>query len=629
MTAVGIPSTPQAGVQAKTARFNAPGWQSWILLAVLVLATVAVYYPAASHPFANYDDDAYVTRNSAIQSGLNWQTAQWAFTTYYEANWHPVTWLSHALDCQLFELDPAGHHEMNLLLHCCNVLLLFWVLWRATGYPGRSLMVAALFALHPINVESVAWVAERKNVLSMFFFLLALGAYGWYARKPRAGRMGIVILLYALALMAKPQVITFPCVLVLWDYWPLRRMLAPDATSSSGTHNVQPSPARSIRQLLWEKVPLLALSAASAILTMQAQFGGNAETYFPKYIRLGNAVLAYGKYIAKAVWPSPLTLLYPHPGYSLSWWQVGASLLFLLAVTAYVAQHWRSQRYLPVGWLWFLGTLVPMIGLVQVGVQAMADRYAYLPFIGLFIMICWWAADWSEERRIPQRLVVGASLVVLLALAVVARHQLNYWHDNQGLWAHALEVTTDNHVAEDNYGGSLLDLGEMEQAIPHFYRALAIWPGDTTAALNVGFYEAKHGNYATALEYYQKVVSRTTKPSLRAKAYMNMGYAYRELHDYSQSRDNLKMAVELDPKNGEAWTFLGVAAQRCGDFDLAVQAYRQGMRLRPTAWGYLLLSQALEQSGNPDEARVTRRKAEGMSLDFDKTQQDAASALSH
>ncbi len=625
----GVSSAPASGVQAKTDMLMSSGRQIGILVAVLVIATIAVYYPVASHPFANYDDDGYVTKNSAIQSGLNGETIQWAFTTYYEANWHPITWLSHALDCQLFELNPAGHHEMNLLLHCCNVLLLFWVLWRATGYAGRSLMVAALFALHPINVESVAWVAERKNVLSMFFFLLALGAYGWYARKPRGGRMGVVILLYALALMAKPQVITFPCVLLLWDYWPLRRVAMPDGAPSSVAHDIPPYPAKSIGQLLWEKVPFFALSLASAVVTMQAQFGGYAETYFPKYIRLGNAVLAYGKYIAKTFWPSGLAVLYPHPGYTLSWWQVAASLLLLLAISVYVARHWRDRRYLVVGWLWFLGTLIPMIGLVQVGVQAMADRYAYLPLIGLFIMICWWVGDWSQSRRVSQRLLASACVVVLLALAVVTRHQLDYWQDNLRLWTHALEVTTDSYVAEDNYGGALLDLGQLEEALPHFQRALAIWPGDTTAALNVGFYEAKHRNYARAIEYYQQVVKHTTKPSLRAKAYLNMGYAYRDLHDYGQARDNLKMAVQLDPQNGEAWTFLGVTAQRSGDLDLAIQAYRQGMQLKPTSWGYLLLSQALEQSGHPDEARAARKKAEGMTLFFDKTEQDANTALSH
>jgi tetratricopeptide (TPR) repeat protein len=603
--------------------------QMWVLAVVLVLATIAVYYPVGSHPFANYDDDAYVTKNSAIQSGLNAETVKWAFTTYYEANWHPMTWLSHALDCQLFELNPAGHHDMNLLLHCCNVLLLFGVLWRTTGYPGRSLMVAALFALHPINVESVAWVAERKNVLSMFFFLLALGAYGWYARKPRPGRYSMVMLLYALALMAKPQVITFPCVLLLWDYWPLRRMWASDPVASSGTQDVPPGQPASMPQLLWEKVPFLALSSASAIVTMQAQFRGHAETYFPKYIRLGNAVLAFGRYIGKAFWPSPLAVLYPHPGYSLPWWQAGVSLLLLLAVTAYVAKNWRSKRYLAVGWLWFLGTLVPMIGLVQVGMQAMADRYAYLPFIGLFIMITWTVADWGESHRLPQRALAGASVVVLLALGVVTRHQLNYWDNNLGLWSHTLQVTTNNHVAEDNYGGALLDLGELEQAIPHFYRALDIWPRDSTAALNVGFYEAKHGNYATAVEYYQKALNETSAQRIKAKAYMNLGYAYRELKEYDLARDNLKMAVVLDPRNGEAWIFLGVAAQRSGDLDLAVQAYKQGMKLKPTAWACVLLSQALEQSGHPDEARAAFKKAEGMSLDFDKTQHDAAAALAH
>src|ERR1039458_6874004 len=564
-----------------------------LLAAVLIAATVAVYYPVGSHPFANYDDDVYVSKNLAIQSGLNWQTVQWAFTTHEAANWHPLTWLSHALDYELFELDPAGHHDVSLLLHCGNVWLLFWVLWRATGYPGRSVMVAGLFALHPINVQSVAWIAERKNLLSMFFFLLALGAYGWYARQPRAGRYGVVMLCYALALMAKPQVITFPCVLLLWDYWPLGRIRPADRLSASEP-DTPARPARSASQLLWEKAPFLALSVASAVLTIRAQFGGHAEAHFPWQLRLGNAILAYGRYIGKAFWPSPLAVVYPHPGYAIRWWQVALCFLFLLAVTAWVAQNWRTRRYLAVGWLWFLGTLVPMIGLVQVGTQAMADRYAYLPFVGLFIMICWTVADWSRQHNLSRRLTAGVSILVLLALGVVSRHQLDYWQTNLGLWIHTLQVTTNNHVAEDDLGGALLDMGKLEQAIPHFYRALAIWPHDSTAAMNIGFYQQQRENYAEAIDWYKQVLSETTSDRLRAKAYLNMGYAYRDLHEYPESRDSLNRAVEFDPRNGEAWTYLGVAAQRSGDLALAVRAYTEGMKLKPTDWGYVLLAQALE-----------------------------------
>ena len=383
---------------------------------LLAVATLAFYYPVHGHPFVNYDDSLYVTDNLQVQSGISWDTVTWAFTTFDVGTWHPLTWLSHALDCQLFQLNPAGHHDVNLLLHVMNAVLLFWVLLRATGYAGRSFMVAALFALHPINVESVAWIAERKNPLSLLFFLLALGAYRWYAREPRVGRYVAVALLYALGLLAKPQVITFPFVLLLWDYWPLRRMFAssPELNSGTATHAV--IPPRNLSWLVLEKLPLFALSAASAFMTMKAQRAGADKVWYPLSIRLGNAIVSYAKYLRDAVWPSRLAVFYPHPGNSLRGWQVGAALLLLLVITALVIE--LGHRYLTVGWLWFLGTMVPMIGLEGVGyqgMQGMADRYAYLPFIGLFIMICWGVSEWAEQRHISTAWLAGLSFAVLLS----------------------------------------------------------------------------------------------------------------------------------------------------------------------------------------------------------------------
>jgi len=380
---------------------------------LLVLLCFAVYYPARTHPFVNYDDNLYVTDNDQVKNGLTWETVTWAFTTYEAGNWHPLTWLSHAWDFQLYGMDPAGHHQTNLLLHTLNGLLVFWVLLTATGHPGRSFMVAALFVVHPINIEPVVWVAERKTVLSMTFFLLALGAYGWYAAKPRVDRYLLVALLFALGLMAKPQVITFPFVLLLWDYWPLERLavrFSPFALrqNSSGGIRAKSEERHETRHysptaLGLEKLPLLAIAAASAAITMKAQRTANAVLSLgavPLSIRLSNAIVAYVRYLGKAFWPVNLAPMYPHPGSSLPAWQVYGALLLLLAITLWVVEQ-RRRRYPLVGWLWFLGTLVPMIGLVQVGRQAMADRYAYLPLLGIFIMVCWGIADWVEERRAP------------------------------------------------------------------------------------------------------------------------------------------------------------------------------------------------------------------------------------
>ncbi len=370
-----------------------PHKQIVLLGLLLVIATMAVYYPVHAQPFANFDDADYVFDNFHVRSGLNWETVRWAFVTRDAANWHPLTWLSHALDAQIFGIDPAGPHDVNVLFHLLNALLLFWVLQQATGYIGRSWMVAALFALHPINVESVVWIAERKNLLSMFFLLLTLIAYRWYAHEPRDSRYVVVAVLFAMGLMSKPQVITLPFVLLLWDYWPLQRFSFADDEPPVPMGAEPAIPRKPLSYLIWEKVPLLGLCAASAVLTMRAQQAGGATSSYALSIRLENAIVSYARYLENAFWPLRLSVFYPYPGNSLKAWQVGGAFLLLLAVSIGVI-YARRNRYLPVGWFWFLGTLVPMIGLVQVGTQAMADRYAYLPLVGLFLMICWGTADW-------------------------------------------------------------------------------------------------------------------------------------------------------------------------------------------------------------------------------------------
>jgi hypothetical protein len=504
-----------------------------------VVATLALYYPVSHHPFVNYDDTVYVTNNSHVQAGLDWDTVKWAFTTYDEANWHPLTWLSHALDYQLFEQNPAGHHDVNLLLHVLNVLLLFWVLQQATGFAGRSFMVAALFALHPINVQTVAWVAERKNLLSVLFFLLALGAYRWYAREPRAGRYAVVALLFALGLMAKPQVITLPCVLLLWDYWPLRRMFAPAREPSAGA--ILP---KSFYSLVEEKFPLFAIAGVNAFITMQAQGRGGARNWFPLVIRLSNAIVSYVRYVGKAFWPSRLALFYPHPATSLKIWQVLAALVFLLAVTTFIIIQ-RRYRYLPVGWFWVVGTLVPMIGLVQVGVQAMADRYAYLPFIGLFLMICWGVAEWSEQRHISPAALAGVSVAVLLALTVVARIQLGHWRDNVTLWSHTIQVTGPNYIAENSLGVALQHEGEEEEAITHYRAAVAINPDDAASNLNVAEYDRLHGNLLACIERCKKVPAMTQLSFQKAQAFAKMALAYQALGDNIHERECEQEAEKL------------------------------------------------------------------------------------
>ena len=515
---------------------------------VLLLATFALYYPVHNHPFLHYDDADYVTENPQVQWGLRPATVVWAFTTYSASNWHPLTWLSHALDYQLFGLDPAGHHDVNVVLHAIDAVLLFWVLLQATGFAGRSFMVAALFALHPINVESVAWVAERKNVLSMMFFLLALGAYGWYVQRPRAGRYTAVAALFALGLMAKPQVITLPFVLLLWDYWPLERLafrpslfaLRQKAGAGILTNN-EHRKANSKTRLLLEKLPLFFMAGMSAVITMRAQV--HSRNWFPRSDRVGNAVLAYGLYLKKAVWPTKLALLYPHPGASLSWAHVAFAALSLATITALVLVLGRRHRYLAVGWFWFLGTLVPMLGVVQVGVQAMADRYAYLSFIGLFIMICWGAAEWADRQSLPAWLLPAAGTLCLLALASVSRQQIDYWESDIAIWRHTLEVTSKNWVAESQLGGALAISGQVAEGVRHFNNALALNPEDTNSNMGLAVYDIRQNDYRDALLRLKIVAQdKNLSPTSLVPVYTRMAKCYQELGDSTHAQEYLAKA---------------------------------------------------------------------------------------
>ncbi len=422
-----------------------------VLSGLLGAATVVIYLPVVGHSFIVLDDHDYVTGNQHVQGGLSWSTIKWAFTSTEAANWHPLTWLSHALDCQFFALNPAGHHLDNVLIHAVNGALLFLLLAWVTKRVGPSLLVAALFALHPINVESVAWVAERKNVLSTFFFFLAIGAYGWYARKASWRRYLAVAALFAAGLMAKPMVITLPFVLLLLDYWPLERI----ADGENGAAAANGIPKAGLGRLLLEKAPLLFFSAASAWITLKAQHSVvRTIEEFSFAARIENAMVSYALYLWKMLWPAQLAL-YPHAVSTPPAWHWILSAAVLIGVTAVVAVY-RRKRYLAVGWLWFLGTLIPVIGLVQVGEFAMADRYGYVPLIGIFVMVAWSVADWADEKKIRTAWRVVPAAGVLLALAWVSHRQMSYWKSDYDLWSHALAVE-ENPFAENAVGVALLN----------------------------------------------------------------------------------------------------------------------------------------------------------------------------
>ncbi len=534
-----------ATVSAAKGKSSLPWAKAIGFSVVLAIATSLLYLPIVHHPFANIDDQGYIYENLQVQEGLTWPTIKWAARSFEDNNWHPLTWISIALDCQMFGIDPAGHHAMNIVYHALNAVVLFWVLLLATGFAGRSFMVAALFALHPMNVEPVAWTAERKTVLSILFFLLALGAYRWYARRPGIARYCVVAALFALGLMAKPQIITLPCVLLLWDYWPLRRMFA-DAPAAEDDPLAALAP-RGFRWLVMEKVPLLVLCAGSALATIKAQHVVHVQEWqYSAWIRTGNCIVAYVRYIGKAICPSHLSIMYLHPGNSLRVWQVAVCALVLLTITSVVVVT-RRYRYLPVGWFWFLGTLVPTIGLIQVGGQAMADRYAYLSFLGLFLMACWGLAEWARRAHLPKAALPAFSIAVLLALTVVTHRQIGYWKDNLILWTHASQVTRNNWMADDMVAGLLSNQGRRDEAIAYYRTALALSPGDSAANLALAIYEQNRGNPPEAVRRYKLALRgmEYEDPLEQAKAYQNLAVAYRDLGDTANAAECLRRAARL------------------------------------------------------------------------------------
>jgi tetratricopeptide (TPR) repeat protein len=596
-----------------------PRKRNLVICILLAVATLALYSPAIGHPFIfNYDDDCYVINNPHVQAGVVWKTVTWALASTECSNWHPLTWLSHALDGELYGQNPAGHHVTNVLLHVLNVVLLFLLLARATGAVGRSALVAALFASHPLNVESVAWVAERKNVLSTLFFLLALAAYGWYARKPTGKRYVVLATLFVLGLASKPMVITLPCVLLLLDFWPLRRIQGWEPLSqgrlgsSKADKHGPPIPlspeetAFSVPQarfwwLVLEKLPLFALSAAAGAVTIFAQRkNGSMRLLLPLGVRLENAIYAYAMYVWKTFWPMRLAVFYPHPGAKLAVWRVGLAALFLLFVSALAWQQRRPRPYLLTGWLWFLGTLVPVIGLVQVGEQAMADRYTYIPLIGIFLMAVWGAADLADRRQLSFRSRMKPAAVVLVILALFTSDQIRYWRSADDLWAHTVDVTKDNFVGEENLGAALLVSDRAAEALPHLQRAVLIKPQDPAGHLTLAGVLAVNGRTRDAIAEYETAIPRVSDPKMRAVACETLGRLYSQVGNYSKARASYQQALQIDPQRTSAKEGLAKV-----EFSDAIRNVAES----PSGETYLRLGQVFQQAGHVPEARAAYKQA--------------------
>jgi len=594
--------------------FASPRKKKFVLSLLLVAVTLWVYAPLRNYPFIDYDDNLYVTQNIPVESGLNWKSVRWAFTTVEAANYHPVTWLSHELDVQLFGLNPAGHHLASILLHSLNTVLLFLLLARATGSIWRSLVVATLFAVHPLNVQSVAWISERKNLLCTMFGLGAFWAYARYAARPNWKRYATLLAPFILGLLSKPMLVTLPFALLLLDYWPLNRFPAV-FYENNGAQECKDRiglPRTTIRQLVAEKIPLLALAGASCWITYRAQrlFGGmEAQLKFPLPYRLGNAVYSYADYLYKTCWPRRLAIFYPHPGASLAAWEIALAGLLLVFVSVVSARAYR-RSYFIVGWLWYLGTLVPVIGLMQAGAQARADRYVYFPLWGVFILVVWSLADLARGHN-SRRALASVGVLAVAALSWQARIQLAYWQNSATLFARALEITPDNnYISHANLGSALKDMGKYEEAVPHFQYVLEHFPEAAAVRNDFGTDLLLEGKPREAAQQYAQAFSSAVGSApLQGAIAGNLAMAQERTGDVQRALASYQEALRLDPLLYNAHVGLGLLFYREGRMADAVSHLEASIRILPTPLAYYGLGQALEKQNRLPEAAEAYRSA--------------------
>jgi len=610
--------------------------------ALLALMTVVVYWPATVCDFINYDDNLYVTSNLNVQNGLTLGNFQWAFLNPVAWNWHPVTILSHMFDCQLFGLEPWGHHLTSILLHSINTSLVFLLLHRLTRAFWRSLGVAALFGVHPLHVESVVWVAERKDVLSTCFGLLALMFYVRYAQdmikkydlknrrmplslpsKLYSGNYIIALSFYLLGLMSKPMLVTWPFVMLLLDYWPLKRIdgsgriSQPPGGKKQGEAGLHAAPQfTTALDLVREKIPFFILAAASSIVTFLVQFQGGALWSFenlPLGARIGNALISYCRYLGKLFWPTDLAVFYPHPGQ----WPMEQVVLaggLILGISLLLLGLRRRSPFLLIAWLWYCGTLVPTIGLVQVGAHAMADRYAYIPSLGILIFIIWGACEWVKPwayHRIACLMVFSGALVLCLGLT---RVQIGYWKDSTCLFRHALEVTEDNYLAHNNLGGALGARGQNNDAIHHFQEAIRIKPDYAEAHYNLGIVLDKEGQTDEAIHQYQEAIR--FNPDYAPVHYF-LGTAFVREGHAEDAVGQFREAIKLNPDYAEARNNLGIILAMKGQTDEAIRQYQEAVRLIPLyAEAHYNLGNALAMKGLINDALLQFQEAVRLKPDY-------------
>jgi protein O-mannosyl-transferase len=564
-----------------------------LILLGLAVMTFAIYAQVIGHQFITLDDDSYIKENLMVNRGITLGGFAWAFTTFHAGNWHPLTWIAHMIDSQLFGMNAGGHLLVNALIHVANTLLLFWFLLRTTHARWPSALVAALFALHPLHVESVAWASERKDTLSTFFGLLSLIAYVRYAEERSSRQYAWTSVTLALGLLAKPMLVTWPFVMLLLDYWPLRRF---ELTSRNEV-------ATKLWLLVREKLPLFALVAASAVITSIAQsHAGAVRTFtdFPIALRLSNALVSYAKYLLLTFWPNDLTVYYSLAPAGIPAWQIIGAAFLLIGITAFCLFQGKIRPYLIVGWLWFLGTLVPVIGLVQVGGQSMADRYFYIPSIGLFIAVVFGLADIAKSWRVAPSLSAGIAGGVLLIVATLTNAQIHLWSNSFTLFKHALAVAPPDLHVENGLGLAMGGSGRYDEAAAHFEKALQIRPDDYLSLLNIGATRYYQGRLPEAVEYYQAAIrSQPDAP----KGHNLLGMALAAQNRKEAALDEMRRASELAPKDADIRNNLGLALAGLGRIPEAIDQLHEALRLNPNnAEAHSNLGLALLASGKPRES---------------------------
>jgi Flp pilus assembly protein TadD len=554
----------------------------FVICALLLIPTAAVYWQIRGHGFIHYDDNVYITENRHIQAGLSVEGIKWAFTSGYAANWHPLTWLSHMADVELFGLNPAGHHLMNLLMHLASSLMLFLVMRKMTANQWASWFIAAVFALHPLHVESVAWAAERKDVLSAMMWMAVMWSYVRYVEDRKAGWYGAMLAFYALGLMSKPMLVTLPFVLLLMDYWPLRRIDLGQATVGNKTKTGQRAGSiLTAGDLIKEKLPLMAMAAASSVITLMAQRNwGTVQPadVLPLGSRLENTVVSFVRYILKAIWPVNLVILYPHPHNAIPVWQTAGAAVVLIALTAVVVIERKRRPYLIVGWLWYIGTLVPVIGIVQVGSQSIADRYMYIPLVGITIMLAFFVVELVRRLQIGSRLVTAVLATVLLALMIVTFKQLSYWKSSIPLFEHALALTEQNWLARNNLGVALADQGRLDEAIVQYRQAIQVSPTYADAYNNLGVSLDDQGRFDEALAQYREAVR--IKPDY-AEAHYNMGITLSNQGKLDEAVAEYEQAVRVKPEYAEAHNNIGIILVQQRKYGEAILHYKEALRIDP------------------------------------------------